>query len=70
MSNLAEALRSHAAGRLAAFRGRRLAALLVLCAALAWAVVQGALSFFCVAPGHEGLHGSLVVDVRRERDGG
>ena len=31
---------------------------------------QGALSFFCVVPGHEGLHGSLVVDVGGERDGG
>ncbi|MYB41633.1 MAG: hypothetical protein F4X76_05440 [Chloroflexi bacterium] len=31
---------------------------------------QGALSFFCVVPGHEGLHGSLVVDVGTERDGG
>ncbi|MYA20731.1 MAG: hypothetical protein F4Z25_10895 [Chloroflexi bacterium] len=30
---------------------------------------QGALSFFCVVPGHEGLHGSLVVDVGGERDG-
>ena len=70
MSNLAEALRSHAASRLAALRGRRLAALLVLGAALAWAVVRGALSFFCVVPGHEGLHGSLVVGVGGERDGG
>ena len=30
---------------------------------------QGALSFFCVVPGHEGLHGSLVVDVGGERGG-
>lgn len=31
---------------------------------------QGALNFFCVVPGHEGLHGSLVVDVGGEPDGG
>ena len=31
---------------------------------------QGALGFFCVVPGHEGLHGSLVVDVGGERPGG
>ena len=31
---------------------------------------QGALSFFCVVPGHEGLHGSLVVDVGGEPEGG
>ena len=43
MSNLAEALRSHAASRLAASRGRRLAA-------RRWPGL--------VAPGHEGLHGS------------
>ena len=159
MRNLATALRDRTASQLAALRGRRLAALLVLGSALAWAVVQGAhsheglapvardlgaeppsrtiavdastgqldlrglavrpgevidfvlegsrgsphrfilsglsgaeiderlapdgdtvirirtpqqgaLGFFCVVPGHEGLHGSLVVDVGGERPGG
>ena len=159
MRSLSAALQHRAASRLAALRGRRSAALLVLGAALAWAVVQGAhshdglapiasdlgagtpartiavdaatgqldlrglavrpgevidfvlegsrgaphrfvlsglggaaiderlapngdtvirirapqqgaLNFFCVVPGHEGLHGSLVVDVGGERDGG
>ena len=159
MSNLAAALRDRTASQLAALRGRRLAALLVLGAALAWAVVQGAhsheglapvardlgaeapsrtiavdastgqldlrglavrpgevidfvlegsrgsphrfilsglggaeidervapdgdtvirirapqqgaLNFFCVVPGHEGLHGSLVVDIGGDREGG
>ncbi len=159
MSRLAEALRNRAASRLAALSKRRVVALLVLGAVLAWAVVQGAhshdglapvardlggetpartiavdastgqldlrglavrpgevidfvlvgsagsphrfvlsglggaeiderlaangdtvirirapqqgaLSFFCVVPGHEGLHGSLVVDVGGERNGG
>lgn len=30
---------------------------------------QGALNFFCVVPGHEGLHGSLVVEVGGDGDG-
>lgn len=30
---------------------------------------QGALNFFCVVPGHDGLHGSLVVEVGGESGG-
>ena len=67
MSNLATALRDGAASRLAALRGRRLAALLVLAAALAWAVVQGAHSHEGLAPvardlGAEPPARTIIVD--------